>query len=57
MAEEMMANFSGSRHPIFRASSAIERELRSKGGGQNSIHSNGSHGSIELLLRTVTSTN
>ena len=31
MAEEMMANFSRSSHPIFRASSAFERgEIRSK---------------------------
>ena len=35
MAEEMMANFFGSGHPIFRASSSFERgELRSKGGVQ-----------------------
>ena len=32
-AENMMTNFSGSRHPLFRASSAFERgELRSKAG-------------------------
>ena len=38
-----MANFSGSGHPIFRASSAFERgELRSKGHGKKSIHFNGS---------------
>ena len=56
--ENMMANFSGSGHPIFRASSAFERgELRSKGGGQKSIHFNGSGENIELLLRTVISAN
>ena len=44
--------------PIFRASSALERgELRSKGGGKKSIHFNGSHENIELLLRTVISAN
>ena len=40
-AENMMANFSGSGHPIFRASSAFERgELRSKGGEKevNTLH-------------------
>ena len=53
-----MANFSGSDHPIFRASSAFERgELRSKGGGKKSIHFNGSHENIELLLRKLISAN
>ena len=57
-AQNMMANFSGSGQPIFRASSAFERgELRSKGGGKKSIHFNGSHENIELLLRTVISAN
>ena len=38
MAEEMVANFSRSGHPIFRASSALERrELRSKRGCKKSI--------------------
>ena len=58
MAEEMMANFSRSGHPIFRASSAFERgELRSKGGRKKSIHFNVSNETIELLLRTVISAN
>ena len=58
MAEEMMTNFSGSGHPIFRASSALEGgELRSKGRGKKSIHFNGSDENIELLLRTVISAN
>ena len=49
-----MANFSDSGHPIFRASSAFEREeFRSKGGGKKSIHFNFSHENIELRLRTV----
>ena len=53
-----MANFSRSGQPIFRAASAFERgELRSKGVGKKSIHLNGSHENIELLLRTVISVN
>ena len=57
-AENVMANFSGSGHPIFRATSAFERgPLRSKAGGKKSIHFNGSHENIELLLRTVVSSN
>ena len=53
-AENIMANISGSGHPIFRAPSAFEREeLRSKEGGKKSIHFNDSHENIELLLRTV----
>ena len=52
----MTANFSGSGHAIFRASSDLERgELRSKGEGKKSIHFNGGHENIELLLRTVLS--
>ena len=47
-----------SGHPIFRASSALERgELRSKEHGKKSIHFNGSDENIELLLRTVISAN
>ena len=58
MTEEMMANFSGSGHPPFRASSAFEKEeLRSKGGDKKSIHFNTDHEKIELLLRTVISAN
>ena len=58
MAEVMMLNFSGSSHPIFRASSAFETgELGSKGGGKKSLHSNGSDENIVLLLRTVISAN
>ena len=57
MAENMMTNFSESRHPIFRASSAFQRgELRSKGGRKKSIHFD-SDENIELLLRTVISAN
>ena len=47
-------------NPIIQyfVSSAFERgELRSKGGGKKSIHFNGSHETIELLLRTVISSN
>ena len=57
-AENMMANFSGSGNPIFRSFSVFERgELRSNGGGKKSIHFNGSHENIELLLHTVMSAN
>ena len=56
--QEMMAYFHRFGHPIFRASSAFARgELRSKGGGKKSLHFNGSHETIELLLRTVISAN
>ena len=57
-AENMMSNFSGSGHPIFRASSAFERgELRSKEGRKKSFDFNGSNENIKLLLRTVISSN
>ena len=52
----MMLNFAESGHPVFRASSALERgELKSKGKGVNSIHFEGSDNTIELILRTVVS--
>ena len=46
-----MLNFSDSDHPIFRASSAFEREEK------RSVHFNGSDENIELLLRPVISAN
>ena len=53
-AENMMANFSGSGHPICRASRAFERgELRSKAGGKKSIHFNCSHENIALRISSV----
>ena len=51
IAEKMLQSFTGSGHPIFRCTSALERgELRSKGGGKKSMHFNGSTQNIELLL-------
>ena len=53
-AEDRMLNFAESGHPIFRATSALERgEFKSKGEGVKSIHFNGS----ELILRTLVSVN
>ena len=55
-AEGMMLNLAESGHPVFRATSALERrELKSKGKGKTSIHCNGSDDTIELILRTVKS--
>ena len=57
-AEEMMLNFAEGSHPIFRATSALERgQLRSKEKGKKSIHFNGSEENIELIFRTVISVN
>ena len=57
-AERMMLNFAESRHPIFRATSSLERgEFRSKEKENMSIHFNGSEENIELILRTVISAN
>ena len=56
--EQMLAVFSRSGHPIFRASSAFaRRESRSKRGRKKSTHFSGSTETIELLLRTVISAN
>ena len=51
-----MANFSGSGHPVFRASSAFEKgELRSKRHDKKYFHFNGGDENIALLLTTVIS--
>ena len=53
-----MLNFAEGGHPIFRATSALERgELRSEGKEMKSILFNGSEENIELLLRTINSAN
>ena len=53
-----MLNFADSGHPVFRASSALERgDLRSKGKGVKTIHFNGSDETIEFILRTLVSVN
>ena len=56
--EVMMLKFAESGHPVFWATSALERgEFRSKGNGKESIHFNGSDETVELILRTVISVN
>ena len=53
-----MVNFAESGHPVFRATSALERgELKSKGKGKKTIHFNGSDETIDLILRTIISVN
>ena len=57
VAEVMMLNFPDG-HPVFRATSALERgELKSKGVEKKSIHFNGSEETVELILRIVISAN
>ena len=53
-----MLNIAESSHPVFRATSAMERgELRSKEKGKKSIHFNGSEENIEWILRATISVN
>ena len=53
-----MLNFAESGHPVFRATSALERgELRSKEKGKKSVHFNGSDETVQLILRKVISVN
>ena len=55
-AEGMMLNFADRGHPIFRATSALERgDLKSKGKGRKSVYFNGSDETIDLILRTIVS--
>ena len=51
VAELMMLNFSESGHPIFRATSALERGiLKSEGGGKLSIHFRGDCDNVEQIF-------
>ena len=57
-AEKMLLNFAGSGHPIFRCTSALEREkLRSKERGKTSIHFTACDENVRLLLKMVMSVN
>ena len=57
-AEGMMLDFAESGRPVFRATSALEREeLKSNGKGKKTTHFNGGDDTIEWILRTVTSVN
>ena len=58
VARLMMIDFSESRHPIFRATSALERgTLISKRGGKLSIHFCGDCDPVDVIFRTVVSVN
>ena len=50
-----MLNFRESGHPIFRPTSALDREILRKKGGKFSIHLNGESTNAEFLLRTINS--
>ena len=55
-AEVIMIHLRESQHPVFRATSALDRRsLKSKKGGKLSIHHNGDLSDAELLFRTVIS--
>ena len=58
VAELMVIKFSESGHPVFRATSPLSRgTLKSKGGGQLSIHFCADGGTIETVFRTILSVN
>ena len=53
-----MITFSESGHPVFRSTSPLCRGvLKSKGGGQLSIHFCADEGTIETVFRTIISVN
>ena len=57
-AEDTMFELLKIIHPMFRASSALERgEFRSKGGGKKTTHFSGSEQNVDLILRTITCAN
>ena len=53
----MESNFKDSGHPVFRASSALDRGYLRKKGGTYSIHFNRDTSNAELLCRTIYSAN
>ena len=54
----MMVNLSESGHPIFRATSALERgTLKSNKGGKVSIHFCGDYDNVELQFHIIVSVN
>ena len=56
VAELMMIKFGESGHPVFRATSPLSRgTLKSKGGGQISIHFCADGDTIETVFRTIIS--
>ena len=58
IAEKMMVTLAESGHPVFRATSPLSRGvLKSKGGGELSIHYRADQGTITTVLRTITSVN
>ena len=58
IAEIMMVNFSESGHPISRATVALERGiLKSKGGGQKSMHFCGDFDTVRVLFHTIVCSN
>ena len=58
MAEKMMLTFAESGHPVFRATSPLSRgQLKSKGGGNLSIHYCAGLETIETVFRKITSVN
>ena len=58
VAELMMIKFGESGHPVFRATSPLSRgTLKSKGGGQLSIHFCADGDTIESVFRTIISVN
>ena len=58
VAELMMVKFGESGHPVFRATSPLSRgTLKSKGGGQSSIHFCADGDTIETVFRTIISVN
>ena len=58
VGESMMIRFGEGGHPVFRATSLVSRgTLKSKGGGQLSIHFCADEGTIETVFRTKNSVN
>ena len=58
MAEKMMVTLAESGHPVFRATIPLSRGvLKSKGGGELTIHCCADQETIKIVFRTIVSVN
>ena len=56
-ANQMMDEFQQSGHPIFRGTRELDRGVLKRKSGRTTIHFTADSGNIELMLRTIHSTN
>ena len=56
-ADQMIASFAQSGHPVFRGTSALSRGTLKRKPGRNTLHFTADSGNIDLIMRTTRSAN